>query len=249
MGTTLGSRSHMNVSQYTFVLTNHNNNYLNEFIMRTKKMNFETRSLQEVQLRGKVKIREMLLVIAASILMVFGSLPAQAHCDSYDGPVIQEAIKALEVNDANLVLKWVDKDQEQEIIALFNKTYKLRSGDKEVYAIVEKYFLETLVRLHRETEGAPYTGLKPAGTTEQIVQLSDHALESKDIDGFLKQLNKHIEKVIREKYLKVISSEKVKNESIEKGREYVKAYVDYTHTLEVIHSPLENGAKHAGHNH
>lgn len=217
--------------------------------MRAKEMNFEAKKPQGFQTASKHSIRRMLLVATSFLLMAFGSLPVLAHCDSYDGPVIKDAIKALETNNLNLVLKWVSHEQEQEIKALFNKTYSLKNGDKEVYTVVEKYFFETLVRLHRETEGAPYTGLKPAGKTEHIIQLSDHAIESKDIDGLLKKLNNHIEKVVREKYLKVESCDKVRNESIEKGREYVKAYVDYTHTLEAIHNILEHGMEHSGHNH
>ena len=39
------------------------------------------------------------------MLTVFTSTPASAHCDSYDGPVIKDAVKALETNNVNLVLK------------------------------------------------------------------------------------------------------------------------------------------------
>lgn len=122
-------------------------------------------------------------------------------------------------------------------------TPKLQSkpGDKEVYAIVEKYFLETLVRLYRETEGAPFTGLKPAGTTEMIVQLSDQALADKDIDNLLGKLNDHIGNAISTKYDKVAALDRVKNDSPAKGREFVEAYVDYTHMLEAIHGIIEQG--------
>jgi hypothetical protein len=145
-----------------------------------------------------------------------------------------------------LVLKWIDKSQESEIISLFNKTYKLKTGDKEIYEIVERHFFETLVRLHRETEGAPYTGLKPAGTTKKIVVMSDKAIESGSIDDLMKKFSNHLEMVFREKYNKVLELEKVKNESVEKGRAYVKAYVEYTHLLEGMHDMLEHGG---GHNH
>jgi hypothetical protein len=187
-------------------------------------------------------------IIIAALLMFFAN-PASAHCDSYDGPTIKDAVKALETNNVNLVLKWISPEQEQEIKSLFHKTYSLKNGDKEIYAIVEKHFFETLVRLHRETEGAPYTGLKAAGTTKDIIKLSDRALENKDIDDLLGKLNNHIGKVIREKYEKVAALDAVKNESPEKGRAYVEAYVDYTHALEAIHDLLEKGAGHAAHNH
>lgn len=215
--------------------------------MRTKETNLVTTSPKTFQNRKSYK--SIFSIVLLSLFMIFGSLPVSAHCDSYDGPTIKDAVKALETNNVNLVLKWITPEQEKEIIPLFNKTYSLKTGDKEVYEIVEKHFFETLVRLHRETEGAPFTGLKPAGTTKKIVQLSDQALESKNIDDFLVKLNTHIGKVIKEKYEKVVALDKVKNDSPEKGREYVEAYVDYTHTIEAIHDIAEQSGGHSAHKH
>ena len=99
------------------------------------------------------------------LLTLSGVSIVSAHCDSYDGPVITDAKKALEIKDAKPILKWISSEQEDEVVSLFKKTLSLKDGDKEIYSIVEKYFFETLVRLHREPEGAPYTGLKAAGTT------------------------------------------------------------------------------------
>ena len=192
----------------------------------------------------KSKFAAMLFL--ASIILVFTNT-ASAHCDSYDGPVIKDAEKALETNNVNLVLKWVTKEQEKEITTLFQKTFELRNGDKGVYEIVEKHFFETLARLHRETEGAPYTGLKPAGTTKQIIQMTDKALKENDVDDLLLKLNNHIDKVVREKYQKVSKLYKVKDDSVEKGREFVAAYVDYTHTVEEVHDIIEHGGSHAAH--
>lgn len=100
----------------------------------------------------------------------------------------------------------------------------------------------------RETEGAPFTGLKSAGTTKQIVQLSDQALENKDIDSLLQKLNNHIGKVLREKYQTVAELDNIKNESPGKGRDFVKAYVDFTHTVEAVYDIIDN-ERHSGHNH
>ncbi|MDO5665485.1 MAG: DUF6448 family protein [Bacteroidia bacterium] len=213
--------------------------------MKTKEMNLETTNVQNVHTRKK-SLKGVLSVLFVIVMLFFVSMPASAHCDSYDGPVIKDAMKALETNNVNLVFKWITQEQEKEIVNLFDKTYSLKRGDKEIYSIVEKHFLETLVRLHRETEGAPYTGLKPAGTTKQIVMLSDKAIENNDIDGLLGKLNNHIATVIKEKYHKVETLNKIKDNSAEEGRAYVEAYVDYTHSLEALHDILEHGG---GHNH
>ncbi|MFZ2283989.1 MAG: DUF6448 family protein [Lutibacter sp.] len=192
--------------------------------------------------RKPLKFGALPLILFA--ILLFSSQVTFAHCDSYDGPVIKDAVKALKTNDVNLVFKWLKKDQEQEITALFNKTYSLKNGDKEVYEIVEKHFFETLVRLHRETEGEPYTGLKPAGTTKQIIQMTDEAIKEGNVNGFLLKFNKHFEKVVREKYDKVLQLSKVKDNSTEEGRAFVAAYVNYTHTIMMMHDILEHGIEH-----
>lgn len=214
--------------------------------MKTKDFNLVTEANQQPQ-TGKSHLKTILTVVFGSLLMLFTTMPAFAHCDSYDGPVIKDAVQALETNNVDLVLKWITVEQEQEIISLFNKTYQLKNGDLEVYAIVEKHFFETLVRLHRETEGAPYTGLKQAGTTKPIIQMTDKALSEGSIDGFLVKLNAHIDKVIKEKYQKVAELDQVKNTSKEHGRAFVEAYVDYTHTVEALHDIMEHGGGHSGH--
>lgn len=194
-----------------------------------------------------LKIRSLklnLLITLASIIFLFSPKIASAHCDTYDGPVIKDAVKALENNNVDLVLKWICQEQEKEIITLFDKTYALKSNDKQIYDIVEKYFFETLVRLHRETEGVPYTGLKPAGTTKQIIQMTDTALHEDNIESFIIKLDNHLNKVVREKYQKVAELYKVKDNSVSQGRAFVEAYVDYTHTIVGIHDIIEHGSVH-----
>lgn len=183
-------------------------------------------------------------LLTALLLVVISSWSANAHCDSYDGPVIKDALKALEENNVSLVLKWIAPAQEQEIVSLFNATYNLRNGNKEVYALVEKHFLETLVRLHRETEGAPYNGLKQAGTTKPIITMSDKAIVNEDSEQLIAAMNNHIAAVVRNKYNRALTLSKSKNDSPEKGREYVKAYVEFTHTVEGIHDIIDGEHHH-----
>lgn len=188
-------------------------------------------------------MKKIRLFLTVSILLISTAI-ANAHCDSYDGPLIKDALNALKDNNVSLVLKWITPDQEEEIVSLFNATYNLRNGNKEVYALVEKHFLETLVRLHRQTEGAPYDGLKASGTTKPIVVMSDDALVKGDGEQLIASLNNHIAKVVREKYNAAAALEKTKNDSPEQGRQYVKAYIDYTHTVEGLHDIIEMKHEH-----
>jgi len=206
--------------------------------MKTKNYLSNTSKKASIYAKTAKRITIFIAIFLFSLNQVF------AHCDSWDGPVVKDAIKALETNNVKLVFKWINKDQEDEIASLFDKTYSLKNKDQEIYKIVEKHFFETLVRLHRETEGAPFTGLKPAGNIKPIIQMSDKAVIANDINSLTTKLNNHILKTINEKFQKVLELSIVKDESVEKGREYVKAYIDYTHTIEAIHDVLEHGAEH-----
>ncbi|WP_197705572.1 DUF6448 family protein [Labilibaculum antarcticum] len=208
----------------------------------TQKSNFS-----KSQKKGTRILNVKVITLLLFSVLFFSAQNTFAHCDSYDGPVIKVASQALETNNVNLILKWVSEADESEVTSLFQKTYKLKNGDKETYTIVEQHFFETLVRLHRATEGMGYTGIKPAGSASPIVKMADKSIESQSVDELATKFTAHIEKVVREKYEKVQKLNLVKNESLEKGRAYVVAYVDYTHTLEGISGIIKNG--HGAHQH
>lgn len=217
--------------------------------MKTQeRMNF--RNLTKGNWKFKSTSRLLVLVFAFMLTGISGF----AHCDSYDGPVIKDAMKALDNNNVELVLKWIEPQQEREIISLFDKTYNLKNGDRQVYSIVEKHFLETLVRLHRETEGESFTGLKPAGSMTPLVEMADKSIAEKDVNGVIKTVNNHLDEVLRTRYAEVAKLSLTKDDSVEQGRAYVVAYVQYTHTLEalehLLHAPISHGSNHAsGHHH
>lgn len=188
--------------------------------------------------------KSLFILAAFFMLSIF---QVSAHCDSYDGPVIQDALKALEQNKVELVLKWVEPKHEKEIIAKFQQTIRLKGKNAEINKILENSFLETLVRLHREGEGASYTGIKPAGSMTPLVEMADNSLVEKNIDHVVTSVNNHLTHVLKEKYEKVVELSKTKDESVEKGREYVMAYVDYTHTLEALEHILSGDAHHHAH--
>ena len=85
------------------------------------------------------------------------------HCDSVDGPVVNAARTALEAGDVALVLPFVRADGEAEVRRVFDSVLPVRDFGPEVREVADRLFYETVVRIHRAGEGAPYTGLKPAG--------------------------------------------------------------------------------------
>ncbi len=159
---------------------------------------------------------------------------AYAHCDTMEGPVVQAAKAALEKGDVTPVLKWVRQADETEIRNLFAKTLVVRGKGPEAKELADRYFFETLVRIHRAGEGEPYTGLK-SGPVEPVILAADKALESGSADTLVKTLNDAVASGIRERFASVKDAKKHADESVEKGREYVAAYVEFTHYVERLH--------------
>ena len=109
------------------------------------------------------KLKTSFAGLTMLVAAVLAPQPARAHCDGLDGPVVKAAQRALAETNVNLVLIWVQKDEEREIKRAFEKTLAVRKLNAEAKELADLYFFETHVRLHRAGEGAPYTGLKPAG--------------------------------------------------------------------------------------
>jgi hypothetical protein len=76
--------------------------------------------------------------------------------------VAKAVSSALETGNVNHLLIWAPKAAEPELKEAFKKAMRARGSSKEAREIADLWLLETVVRLHREGEGAPYTGLKPA---------------------------------------------------------------------------------------
>lgn len=119
------------------------------------------------------------LVAAFSLAAVLGwAAPAQAHCDTLDGPVVSAARQALDTGNVKLALVWVQEKDEAELRQAFQKASAARKSGGAAQELADRYFFETLVRVHRAGEGAPYTGLKPAGEIEPPIAAADKALAS-----------------------------------------------------------------------
>lgn len=187
----------------------------------------------------------LVLAIGFGAACALIQLSALAHCDTMNGPLVPEAQAALEAGDIQPILKWIRKADEPEIKAAFAKAVAVRAKGAEARELADQYFLETLVRIHRAGEGAPFTGLKDT-PPEPIVNMADKALAGGSPDGLIKAMNDHMAKSIREKFSRVAEANKHKDESVEAGRAFVKAYVEYTHYVEGIHTAI---ASEGGHDH
>jgi hypothetical protein len=182
--------------------------------------------------------------LLASVLLLF-SAAAAAHCDSLDGPVVRDAIAALEQRDAAPVLKWVKPEHETEIRDAFARAIAVRGLNGDARQVADRYFFETLVRLHRAGEGEPFTGLKPAGSVEPGIDAADKALEKGSGAALATELAQAVNEGVRRRFDATLARKQHTGDSVDAGRKYVEAYVDYVHFVESVHRLAEHGAPHA----
>ena len=174
-------------------------------------------------------------LIATMVLFIVSST-ASAHCDGMDGPVVKAARRALETHDASLVLIWVQKKDEAEVRQVFQATLAVRNLSPDAKELADRYFFETLVRLHRAGEGAPYTGLKPAGRDlGPAIPAADRALEEGSMGPLKALLTDAMQRGLREHYEKALTKKNFRADDLAAGREYVEAYVEFVHYVERIH--------------
>ncbi len=171
-------------------------------------------------------------IVAAALVALFPGR-AGAHCDTLDGPVVKEARAALDSGDVTPVLKWVGEAFEAELRSAFARAEAVRNKGPEEKALADLYFFETAVRLHRATEGAPYTGLKPAGSDlGPAVSASDSALASGDVGALLALVTGRVAEGIRERFAHARETRRLAGRSVADGRAYVHAYVAFVHYAE-----------------
>ena len=187
----------------------------------------------------------IILLVAVGTAGLIYLKSARAHCDTMDGPVVMAAKTALVKKDITPVLKWVKPESEPELRAAFKQTLAVRSKGPEAIQLADTYFFETLVRLHRAGEGAPYAGLQPAGTDlGPAIQGADQALKTGSVDNLVKLITNEVTAGIRARFARAHGLSKHQNESVQAGREYVEAYVEFVHYVERLDLDAKGAAGH-----
>ena len=155
-------------------------------------------------------MKKITSVIIAGLFLLVLAAPksAQAHCDTLNGPVVIAARGALAKGDVTPVLKWVKPDQEADIRAAFARTLVVRRQSKEAAKLADMYFFETLVRIHRAGEGAPYTGLQPAGAVDPGIEAADKALETGNVDPLVSDISHRLAEALAARFANVIEAKR-----------------------------------------
>ena len=174
-------------------------------------------------------ILSLVLILAQSSLLL-------AHCDTEDGPVVQAAKQALEKKNVDLALIWVKADSDAEVKAAFEKALAAKKQGKDAREVGERYFIETVVRLHRVGEGEPYSGVKPSGSHIcEVIPVADQALEANSQEALMKVIQDKVEQGLKMLYRQVQENKKNAFQSVEAGREYVEAYTTFMHYVETVY--------------
>jgi hypothetical protein len=156
-----------------------------------------------------------------------------AHCDGLDGPVVTAARRALEAGEVTPVLIWVQTKDEAEVRDAFQKTLAVRSLGPQARDLADTYFFETVVRIHRAGEGAPYDGLKPAGRDlGPAIPAADAALEKGVPGPVVALLTDAVRDGVRAHFDVAMKRKRFDAQDVRAGREYVEAYVEYIHFVE-----------------
>jgi hypothetical protein len=179
------------------------------------------------------------VVVALSTCLVL-SRQVSAHCDTTKGPVVTAARAALEAGQINLVLHWVRPDDEPAIRSAFEQTMKVRALGPAAKDLADRYFFETLVRIHRAGEGAPYSGLTD-GEPEPIIAMTDRALARGSAAELEQKLIKAVKQGLATRFAAARAAKAFRAGDVAGGRAFVSAYVPLTHWVEGVFNAA-NGA-------
>ncbi|KAB2912913.1 MAG: hypothetical protein F9K29_17550 [Hyphomicrobiaceae bacterium] len=191
-----------------------------------------------------------LVVSALAAGLLLGPQSAQAHCDSADGPVAAAAQKALDTGNINLALPYAQAAAEAELRAAFARSLKVRTLSADAKALADRAFIETTVRLHRASEGAAYTGLKPAGTDfGPAIPAAERAVETGDLSQVRVLLVGEIEHALHERLADAREARKASKEpktadQVEAARKRVRAEFAFVGFVESLRQAAHGEVGH-----
>jgi len=182
-------------------------------------------------------------IAVAIALGFFALVPARAlaHCDGLDGPVVKAAQRALETRNPALVLIWVQEKDEPDIRRAFEQTLAVRELSPQAKELADRFFFETLVRVHRAGEGAPFTGLKPAGRDlGPAIPAADEAVRVDSVEPLSRLLTASIQQRLREQFANVLATKTFNPDDLMAGRAHIRAYVEFIHFVERMYDSAMN---------
>ena len=186
-------------------------------------------------------VTQLLSVAGVLGLLAVTPVRALAHCDGLDGPVVKAAQRALETRNPAFALIWVQEKDEREIRTAFDRTLAVRELSPQAKELADRFFFETLVRLHRAGEGAAFTGLKPAGRDiGPAIPAADEAIRAGSVEPVRRLLIGVLDERLREQFGAAMSARTFESNDVPAGRAYVRAYVEFIHFVERLYDSTKN---------
>lgn len=186
----------------------------------------------------------VLLIIGLTLFLM--PIKASAHCDTYDGPTATDARKSLETGNINYALKWIFPEGEEELKKIFELSRKVRVLSPEAQELADQYFQESLIRIHRAGEGAPFDGMKPSGVPVDLrVAVADKSLEVGNLSPFEGVLTKEEVEALWGKFQRALELKDYDVNDLDAARKYIEAYVIFFKTAEG--EEHEHGHREHGH--
>lgn len=164
------------------------------------------------------------------------------HCDSLDGPVVTAARQALKAEDVELVLPYVHAEGESEVRRMFDMVLPVRRQSAETRAVADQLFFETVVRVHRAGDSAPYSGIKPAGlSVGRVIPLAEHSVQSGSSEALVAFLSDVLRDEFTSRLEHVKLLEAMKHLSLDFARKHVDAMLGFEvyahHVYEALSAP------------
>ena len=188
-----------------------------------------------------MRTRSVAILFVLAVVLL-GAQTLAAHCDTLSGPVVADARKALAKGDVTPVLKWVRPADEAEVRSAFAQTRNVRVANDAARELADRWFFETVVRLHRASEGEPFTGLKSEPVAEPLA-MADESITTGNVDALVQHATKANVELLRKRFADVRAARAHADESVAAGRHYVETYVAFMHLIEQLTG--EGHAEHA----
>jgi uncharacterized protein DUF6448 len=184
-------------------------------------------------MKSRFTLRRLAAALALPLAFSLVPLPADAHCDGIDGPVVAAARRALDTGNVNHALVWVQEGDARGIEDAFRMASAVRGLGPEAKKVADHHFFETLVRVHRAGEGAAYTGLKPAGRDlGPSIPAADRALETGNLEPLEDLVVDATREGLKRRFAAAMAKKTFAADDVATGRQYVSAYVEYIHGAE-----------------
>lgn len=164
------------------------------------------------------------------------------HSESMDGPVVNAAEMALDMENVSYILPFVPVEYEAELKEAFERTLLVRELSADAAELADYWFFETAVRLHLLWRGKPYDGIKPAGYNRRpALTLAEEALYKENPSDLINFMVSFMKEDIQTRFEDALSKKDYEISDIESGRDYISSMQDFVRYLDKLYEYMEQG--------